>query len=180
MVGAALYGGKSLELLKSFFEQTIDLFVPKCEKSISFYDKLNSLNHSLLSDENRLHVELMFNGSRKDPTEKGMISHINEINFTPENMMAGFLRGLCLELADFFEAMPVTQDNELCYLVGSGNAIRRNPILKEILQMTFKRKLLIPVHNEEAAFGACLCALVGAKKISGFIDAGALIDYKLE
>ena len=80
----------------------------------------------------------------------------------------------------FRSELPVTKRCEITFMKGSGNAIRRNPILKDMLEISFNRKLSIPSHTEEAAFGACLCALVGGNHISGFNDAGSLIDYNFK
>jgi sedoheptulokinase len=177
LVGAALYGGKSLALLKSFFEKTIGLFVPGFTGEITFYEMLNSVSRAALSDQNTLQVNPMFNGSRKDPEERGIISNISDTNFTPEGFMAGFLIGICNEMVDFYNEMPVQKQGENRYLAGSGNAVRKNPVMQKMLEISFERKLLIPVYLEESAFGACICALAGGKQISGLHEAGSLIEY---
>ena len=50
-------------------------------------------------------------------------------------------------------------------LCGSGNAIKKNPVLRDIISKTFKMKLNLPSHDEEAAWGAAL--LVSVKKGPG-------------
>ncbi len=179
LVGAALYGGKSLVLLKSFFEQTIELFAPECSREIDFFGVLNSLNRSVLHVEECLRVDPVFKGSRRDPARKGTISQVSPVNFTPEFLMAGFLKGISMELVDFFREMPGATNREFKYLIGSGNAIRMNPILRDVVETAFNMKLLIPAHAEEAAFGACLCAMVGRQHVANFRDAGSLVDYEI-
>jgi sedoheptulokinase len=177
MVGAALYGGKSLELLRFFFEKTIGKFAPHCFDQFDFYREMNSLDRKLLSDETCLRVDPLFSGSRRDPSRMGVISKITGTNFTPENLMAGFVKGLCFELQEFLKEMPDIPDRNLSYLIGSGNGIRKNPVLGEMLEIAFNKKLLTPSHSEEAAFGACLTALVGCNHIKNFHSAGDLIEY---
>ena len=50
--------------------------------------------------------------------------------------------------------IPVTK------IAGSGNAIRKNPVLKAYLEEKFGLRLLVPLHKEEAAFGAAVFASV--------------------
>jgi len=47
-------------------------------------------------------------------------------------------------------------------MTASGNAVRKNPVLRQILAETFGLPLQIPAHTEEAAFGAALFAARGA------------------
>ena len=49
--------------------------------------------------------------------------------------------------------------------------------LLPLLEITFGKKLYIPVHIEEAAFGACICALKGGGHISDFHETGDMIEY---
>ena len=44
--------------------------------------------------------------------------------------------------------------------MGSGNAIKRNPVLRESLEREFGLALAQGTHDEEAAIGAALCAAV--------------------
>ena len=58
-----------------------------------------------------------------------------------------------------FKKMP---HSHISTLVVSGNAVRKNPVLRQILAETFGLPLQIPAHTEEAAFGAALFAARGA------------------
>lgn len=176
LVGAALYGGKSLVLLNSFFEKTLQFFSQECLDGNDFYKKLNSIDRSLLTGQNCLNVLPLFNGSRSNPSVLGAISQISDANFTPESLMAGFLKGICSELLNFFNELPVLMRSELNKIIGSGNAVRQNLVLREMLEITFEKRLFISVYTEEAAFGACICAIVGGNHVSGFLNGGSLID----
>ena len=47
-------------------------------------------------------------------------------------------------------------------LAASGNAVRKNPALVRALERVFGCRVCIPVHQEEAAFGAALFAAAAA------------------
>jgi len=66
---------------------------------------------------------------------------------------------------------------ERTHLVGSGNGIRRNRLLAEILATPFEMPLYIPVLEEEAATGAALLAAFGAGEFARLEDAARILKY---
>ena len=44
-------------------------------------------------------------------------------------------------------------------LIGSGNAIRKNKLLRSALEERFGCTLMVSECMEEAAFGACICGM---------------------
>ena len=51
-------------------------------------------------------------------------------------------------------------------LTGSGNGIRRNPLMRRLAEEMFEMPMEIPEHEEEAAYGAALTAgKLAAKKL---------------
>ncbi|MGZ4411021.1 MAG: FGGY-family carbohydrate kinase, partial [Gaiellaceae bacterium] len=62
-------------------------------------------------------------------------------------------------------------------LVGSGNAIRRNPLFGEMLASAFAMPLVTPRHAEEAAFGAALLAAVAGSTSRVGIGVGASLFF---
>ena len=66
-------------------------------------------------------------------------------------------------------------------LVASGNGVRLNRPLQRIMEKTFGMKPKIPLHREEAAFGAALFGLVAAGKYESVTAAAArLVRYEEE
>ena len=63
-------------------------------------------------------------------------------------------------------------------LVGAGNGIRKNALLREILQERFEMEMAVPMHTEEAAFGAALMAAVGSGTFESLAEAGKVIQYR--
>jgi len=176
LVGSALSGGSSLVILKNFYSEVIKMFSNKSCEEIDFYKAVNSLPF-FVEPLNELQVDVCFRGTRGDPLKRGSIMNISASNMTPENLIYGFLQGICNELHGFFEKIPLNSKNKIIRLIGSGNAIRMNTLLCSILEGTFGHKMIIPQNPEEAAFGACLCAMAGGKQVGGFRDLGQFISY---
>jgi sedoheptulokinase len=176
LVGSALTGGSSLEILRNFYIETLKMFGNNQGEEIDFYETINSLQYSK-EDLNQLRVDVLFRGTRMEPQKKGSIADISATNFTPANLALGFLQGISRELHGFFERIPENDKRHFQKLVGSGNAIRMNNILCRILEDTFGRKLDIPDNSEQAAFGACLGAMIAGKYVKSYSDLGQFISY---
>jgi sedoheptulokinase len=176
MVCSALTGGSSLVVLKQFFEKTIKMFFPHCNGSLNFYEKINELDLANFKSFETLTVETQFKGTRGDSNKRGCIQNISTKNFTPENLIFGFLRGIGNELYDFFENFPEDDRAKIIYLIGSGNAIRLNKILIEIIEEKFNVKMKIPILHEEASYGACILAMFAGGYISN-LETKNIINY---
>jgi len=162
LVGAGLCGGQSLELLKLFFEQSIKLFVNGEDSEIGFYETLNSLS-PLDENEEELVVHTLFNGTRMDPSAKGSILQISADNFSPQNLMLGFVRGICCELYNHYQSIPDYLKKNKIKIVGSGNALGKNKLLSSVLEKTFRLPVQRSPYSEEAALGAAFLAMQGGK-----------------
>ena len=62
-------------------------------------------------------------------------------------------------------------------IVGSGNGVRKNPAFIKIVEKKFGRTLKVPLHTEEAAFGAALYGLVCCGAYKNAHEAQKLISY---
>ena len=164
LVGAALCGGQAFAMLKAFFEKTLEKFVNGVLVKPDVYQLMNTVLYNDNSGDLPI-VETLFNGTRSLPAKRGAITNISLDNFTPDNLIVGFLKGISHELYSFYECMPESLKDEKNEIVGSGNALLKNLLLGKILEEQFDIKLLLSGYQEEAAFGACLNAVTG----SGFI-----------
>lgn len=158
LVGAALCGGYSFALLKNFFAATIRLGTGKEISDTHLYDLMTSVPYKEDAEED-LQVETLFNGTRRQPEKRATISHISLSNLTPEHMILGFLKGMVREMYDFYQLVPASIRKDKTLLVGSGNGLRLNPLLRQILEKRFHRRLYLSPYPEEAALGACICRL---------------------
>ena len=154
--GATLCGGRAYAQLKTFIRTVLEGF--GCE--VSDQEIYRYMNHGAEQGfDSGLCVDTRFSGTRSDPAVRGSISGIGLRNFTPEALSAGFLSGIVSELYEMYTAMQ--PEGELC-AVASGNAIRKNPVLRKLCGTIFGKMPQIPVHTEEAAFGAALYGGISA------------------
>ncbi len=160
LVGAALCGGCAFSMLRAFFGDTLKLFAGKELCSSDLYRIMTSVSYQEHS-ENDMIVDTLFNGTRTKPEEKGKITHISTSNFTPESLILGFVKGISRGLYNYFLLLPPSVRKDKTILVGSGNGIKRNPLLQKAFEECFGYPMHLSGIQEEAAFGACLCSMVG-------------------
>lgn len=170
IVGAALCGGRAYSVLKDFYQR---LFETAGVKRVDVYALMAKL---LQEDEKLLTVDTRFAGTRRDPSLRGSITGIGTDNFTPSAVTRGVLAGMTEELYGMYQAMGLKREG----IVGSGNGIRQNPELVRTIGKCFGGTLKIPVHKEEAAFGAALFALISCGVLKNRAQAQALIRYEMD
>lgn len=175
MVGAALSGGKSYALLEGFFRQLITAYTGQAPTDVY------TLMFKLLEEAGAgggsagLQVNTRFLGTRADPDKRGSIEGISLDNFTPGGLAHAFLQGIIDELHGFLKELEQQRTRTFSRLIGSGNALRNNPVLCAKAGAAFGLPCTLGRHTEEAAVGAALCAAVGSGAIPGFADAGAYL-----
>ncbi len=160
LVGAPLCGGRSYAILKEFFDKTFRFFTGKGLENP--YERMNAIDYEAIAAKDRLRVRTSFAGSRMEPELRGGIDNIAIANLTPETLIAGFVDGIAGELHDFYELLPLDERRQRRILVGSGNGVRRNPLLRNVFERKFAMSLVMPRHEEEASLGAALLAGVAA------------------
>lgn len=169
LVGAALCGGCSFSLLKKFFSETIKLYTGEEMDDTDLYKIMVSVPYKEVQEDD-IRVETLFGGTRSHPEKRGKIMNISCLNWHPENLIRGFLEGMSQELYDFYQLLPNSIRERKTILVGSGNGIKRNPLLCQILEERFKCHLQVSACREEAALGACICGMVGNGYINNLTD----------
>lgn len=156
LVGAPLCGGSAYALLHRFFARCAERFGGDGR---DLYAVMNDMA-SEAPEDHRLTVDPRFRGTRENPAPRGGISGISEETFTPEQLTRGLLWGMAGELRGLYSQMPLPAP--AAGLVGAGNAIRQNPVLRRYLSEQFGLPLKCPIHREEAAFGAAVFAAAAA------------------
>lgn len=156
LAGSPLCGGRAYALLHRFFARCAELFGGDGR---DIYTVMNDMAAEQPEDHS-LTVDTRFCGTRNDPALRGALSEISEDNFTPEQLTRGVLWGMTAELRGLYGEMPLL--SPATGLVGSGNAVRKNPVLRRYLEEQFNLPLKLPVHREEAAFGAAVFAAAAA------------------
>jgi sedoheptulokinase len=175
LAGSPLCGGDAYALLEKFFRECAAMVTG--EEIASAYPGMDRCFEALGELENPLEVKTTFMGTRKDPSIRGAIRGIGVYNFTPGHLMRGFLEGMAGELQDLYKRAAHALPGKPRFLVGAGNGIRKNPALCRVLEKVFGLPLHIPLHREEAAFGAALAALTGAGFFPDIRDAQKRIRY---
>jgi sedoheptulokinase len=122
----------------------------------------------------RLDVYPLFAGKRSAPSARGRIDGISLTNLTPAHLIVGTLEG---EVRILKEMVSKRALGKLEILVGSGNGIRRNALLRSITSRMFGKPLYVPVHEEEAALGAAIHGAVAAGVYRSYRDARGVIRY---
>jgi sedoheptulokinase len=114
-----------------------------------------------------------FAGSRTDPGERGHMDRLDVGNFTIGDFTGAVLNGIASELYELYKSAveSLGPNTAVKKLVGTGNGIRRNPLLARAIAEAFSLPLAEPPFAEEAALGAALSAGVG---IGIFENYGAL------
>jgi sedoheptulokinase len=185
LLGAGLCGGSSLQLLNDFYRQVCTAFshevskdlvfekmlalaeqaydVESAEKASSEYGLENDRKpNNALNDANQktVQVQTLFRGRRDNPQLRGSINGIGIDNLNPGALTLGFMRGVCLEMHDYYKMMPA--DRQSSRLLLAGNALRRNPLLRQLSAEIFDSEVCLTHYQEEAAAGAALLAASAA------------------
>jgi sedoheptulokinase len=175
LAGSPLCGGDAYALLEKFFRKCAAMVTGR--EIPSAYPGMDRYFEGPGEPEDPPVVETTFMGTRKDPSIRGAVRGIGVHNFTPGHLMRGFLEGMAGELYDLYEKAAPALPEKPRFLAGAGNGIRKNPALRRVLERVFGLPLHIPLHREEAAFGAALAALTGAGFFPGIREAQKQIRY---
>jgi len=119
----------------------------------------------------------LFTGTRTDPTLRGSFTGITPENLTPGHLTRALLEGMAEGFYAFYEQMRPLLGSRT-QLIGSGNGLRRNPLLAQILAERFGMPLHIPALEEEAAVGAALLAAVGTGEYADLEKATRMLGYR--
>lgn len=157
LLGAGLCGGSSFALLNDFFRQVCGMASAEVSEEQMFAWMMEAAEQVYREgEEDDLRVQPLFLGKRNAPGISGSIENIKMSNLTPGNLTLGFYKGVCGELYEAYQKMPVEQTGGKLFLCG--NAMRKNRLLRNVCRDIFSRKVLLPKWKEEAAAGAAKLA----------------------
>lgn len=163
-VGASLCGGYAYSMLRRFFEDVLHMCGAGAAGEL--YTVMNEAGRAAKERPvPPLQVDVRFRGSRREPGRRGKIEAIGAENFGAGDLVLGVLRGICRELFAFYGEIGMGE-KPAC-LMGSGNGIRSNPLLRELLSEQFETEVRIPPYAEEAACGAAKFARLYAERSTG-------------
>ncbi len=174
--GASITGGSSYRLLETLFREI-------CRKHTgsdpgSILEQMNAIAYDELQESLKLNVSTQFLGTRLDPSKRGSIRNISRANFTHDYLVEGFLRGIATELKAYFNDLPAHLRESGQQMIGVGNAVRRNPLLRRILERELGLPMRSPEYREEAALGAAIIAGVGAGAYESYTSSDRPVSYE--
>lgn len=156
LVGASLCGGRAYALLESFFRSYAECIGVE---GINHYEMMERLMERGEPSE-CLKVSTCFSGTRNKPGKRGSIRNIGVSNFTPEALVFGVLDGMADELYGMYRRIARGIGEPKSIIVASGNGMRRNSRLRDIMGRKFGMYLRLAENEEEAACGAALAGLI--------------------
>ncbi len=170
--GCALCGGRAFKMVERFIAQCAELATGELPENL--YKKIDKLLEE--KTETTMKADSRFCGTRVDPSVKGGYTNVDEMNFTPADMILATLKGMSQELYDMYALMNAESKGLVC----SGNGIRKNPALQRIIKENFNMDLYFPLYEEEAAYGAALSSMACGGICKDLNEARKLIKYKGE
>lgn len=173
IVGSGLCGGRAYAMLEEFYRE-----ITGSEEALyGVMEKQAREFKETFGVQNAWRIKTTFSGTRSNPMEKGSIQNIGVENFHPGAMTVGMIQGMLEELYEMYSAMCEKTGKKATHLVGSGNGIRKNPLMREMAEDMFGLKMEIPVCREEAAYGCALYALFAAGIVSSLEEMQNKIAY---
>lgn len=160
MAGSGLCGGRAYAMLEQFYREACgkesdgELYAVMEQQARDFMDTFGK--------EAAWKIRTTFSGTRSNPKERGSISGIGVENFHPGAMTLGMIQGILEELHEMYQEMCAVTGTKAVHLVGSGNGVRKNSLMRELAEEMFRMKMEIPVCEEEAAYGAALQSAAAA------------------
>ncbi len=154
LAGSSLCGGRAYAMLEQFYREVSGRTEDSNYKWM--YQQAQEFLEKYGSDQ-AWKVTTAFSGTRSDPEERGTITGISSGNFHPGAMTVGVIVGILEELHQYYQKMCGLTGKRAGHLVGSGNGLRRNPLMQKLAEEMFGLKMEIPKYQEEAAYGAALC-----------------------
>jgi sugar (pentulose or hexulose) kinase len=171
LAGVGVVGGRSFRTLRDFFARTGEALFSVGGDADQVYSRLVTLAAESSPGAGGIEFQPFFTGTRREPGRKGEITGITPGNFTPGNLARSLFEGMARQLhASYAEAVSLGAPPRSA-LAGSGNGIRRNPVLRELLEAAFRMPLQLASQADEAATGAALCASVASGQFASIAEA---------
>ena len=174
LVGCGLCGGRAYAMLEQFYREV-------CDTEDSLYEKMEKQAREYLASfgkEKSWKIRTTFSGTRSNPKERGNIGNIGIENFHPGAMTVGMICGILEELQEMYLVMCEKTGSKAVNLVGSGNGIRRNRLMRELAEEMYGMRMKIPACKEEAAYGAAIYSMVAAGLVENLAQAQSRIKYE--
>lgn len=162
LAGSSLCGGRAYATLEHFFRMYAEAMGVKDVDHYGVMEKI--LDHKEETD--KLKVNTAFSGTREKPERRGSIKNIGTGNFTPGALIEGVMEGMAAELYKMYGRIEKGLHLSRKKIIASGNGLRKNRYLQEIISETFGMSLQMAEHEEEAAFGAAVSGMIASGELT--------------
>ena len=173
LAGVGVVGGRTFRTLRDFFSNTTKVLTGSELDPDLIYERLVELAADVPFGAEGVQFDPLFTGSRRDPLAKAAIRDLTPGTFTPGHLARALFEAMAAQLADSYREAIKRGAAERSQLVGSGNGIKLNPVLRESLEREFGMSLQLGSLSEEAAVGAALCAAVADGSFQSIASASA-------
>ena len=114
------------------------------------YERLVSLAADVPAGAEGVRADPLFSGSRSRPHAKAAFRELTATTLTAGHLTRALLEGMAVELADSYREAILLGSGARAKLVGAGNGIKLNPVLRAALEAEFAMPLHVGPHGEEA------------------------------
>jgi len=173
LAGVGVVGGRTFRTLRDFFNNASQAIAGYELDPDVLYEKLVELASAVPAGAEGVVVDPLFTGSRSNPLAKAAIRELTPGTFTPGHMARALFEAMAAQLADSYREAAKLGAGTRSVLVGSGNGLKLNAVLRESLEAELIMPLQLGRHNEEAAIGAALCAAVADGSFGSIAEASA-------
>ena len=173
LAGVGAVGGRTFRTLRDFFADAIYALTEIQPDREALYERLVALAADVPAGAEGVRTDPLFSGSRSRPRAKATFRELTAATLTAGHLTRALLEGMAVELADSYREAIRLGAGPRSKLVGAGNGIKLNPVLRAALEAEFAMPLHVGPHGEEAAVGAALCAAVADGAFDSIAEASA-------
>ncbi|MEX0703004.1 MAG: FGGY family carbohydrate kinase [Planctomycetales bacterium] len=157
LVGAGLVGGDAYAWMGRTVAKWLAEFGGAVDAE-AIFAHFDELAEAAPEDCGGLRCEPLFRGTRQRPDVRGTFAGVDAENFTPGNAARAVLTGIAEGFRSLWMEAGESRPTRFERIIGSGNGLRKNPLLARIIARTFGKEVWLPRHREEAAVGAAILA----------------------
>lgn len=177
LVGPGVVGGRTFAWLRDFFAEVgSSLYHAKIDPDL-LYERMLDQASRIEAGSDGLTAEPILTGTRSNPARRGLLAGLAPTNFSTGHLTRSLLEGVAQQFLLLYDQALQAGVGLRTRLVGSGNGLRRNALLRDCVKAAFGMPVSLPVHTEEAAYGAALLAGVSCGAWASVGEAGAVIRY---
>ena len=162
LAGLGVVGGRTLRALRDFVLTVADALGHGDRDPDAVYDDLVRCAKAVPAGADGVLWDPSFTGGRTDASARAGVTGLTPQNFTIGHVARGLLEAMARELHGGYETARRMGAGPRTVLVGSGNGLQRNPVLRAALAERFGMPLTMAPNPEAAAVGAALCGAVAA------------------